>query len=254
VSDYIAHVLANSSPHGQQLITPDIAHPSVIGVLMNDPAALAALGAAVHAPPYKAPPVAPVLYFKPRNTHARSGAVTTAPRGTAGLTLGACLGLVIGTTARRVPAASAWQHIGGWVLIADLSVPHTVYYRPSVRLLARDASCVMTAPMPHQPAQHTSAWAETLTLSVWVNDALVHTCSPVGMVRSAGQLLADVSDFMTLAVGDVLMLGINASAPEVPVGQRWRVAAPGFAALEGRVVFEDDDRHDDTASRSGAPT
>src|SRR6476646_2742059 len=41
---------------------------SVIGALLNTRSALAELGEAMHAPPYMAPPVAPVLYIKPANT------------------------------------------------------------------------------------------------------------------------------------------------------------------------------------------
>ena len=47
---------------------------TVYGVLLNHAPALAALGAQVNEPPYKAPPKAPVLYVKPRNTLAGAGA------------------------------------------------------------------------------------------------------------------------------------------------------------------------------------
>ena len=41
---------------------------TVYGTLLNHLDALAALGDQVHAAPYKAPPRAPILYIKPRNT------------------------------------------------------------------------------------------------------------------------------------------------------------------------------------------
>ena len=47
---------------------------TVYGVLLNHRAALEALGAAAHELPYKAPPKAPVLYLKPRNTLVPPGA------------------------------------------------------------------------------------------------------------------------------------------------------------------------------------
>src|SRR6516225_1614869 len=47
---------------------------AVYGTLLNDRAALEALGDAVNAAPYKAPPKAPVLYVKPCNTLAGHGA------------------------------------------------------------------------------------------------------------------------------------------------------------------------------------
>ena len=46
----------------------------VYGCLLNHRPALAALGDAVNAAPYKAGPKAPVLYVKPRNTLAGDGA------------------------------------------------------------------------------------------------------------------------------------------------------------------------------------
>ena len=47
----------------------------VYGTLLNHEPALAALGPATHQAPYKAPPKAPVLYLKPRNTLAACGDV-----------------------------------------------------------------------------------------------------------------------------------------------------------------------------------
>src|ERR1700733_14384783 len=41
---------------------------AVYGTLLNDRAALLALGDTMNAAPYKAPPKAPILYLKPRNT------------------------------------------------------------------------------------------------------------------------------------------------------------------------------------------
>ena len=46
---------------------------TVFGTLLNYRGALAALGSAVDAAPYEAPPRAPVLYIKPTNTWAAFG-------------------------------------------------------------------------------------------------------------------------------------------------------------------------------------
>ncbi len=75
---------------------------AVYGTLLNHQSALDALGAAVHAPPYQAPPRAPVLYVKPRNTLIPTGASVVIPAGVIEVEVGACLGLVIGRSARRV--------------------------------------------------------------------------------------------------------------------------------------------------------
>ncbi|HEY6354991.1 MAG TPA: 2-hydroxyhepta-2,4-diene-1,7-dioate isomerase, partial [Burkholderiaceae bacterium] len=52
---------------------------TVYGVLLNHAPALAALGVQVNEPPYKAPPKAPVLYVKPRNTLAGAGSACEVP-------------------------------------------------------------------------------------------------------------------------------------------------------------------------------
>ena len=51
----------------------------VYGCLLNHAPALAALGDAVHLPPYKALPQAPVLYLKPCNTLAVAGQPVEVP-------------------------------------------------------------------------------------------------------------------------------------------------------------------------------
>ena len=199
---------------------------TVLGPLLNDPAALAALGEAVHQPPYHAPPKAPVLYVKPRNTLAADGARVPAD---GELELGAALAMVIGRPACRVAEADALAHVAGWTLVADLSVPHASYYRPSVRFKARDGSCLIG------PRAVPALDVAAAVLSVAVDGALVHEARPSAMQRGAARLLADVSAFMTLHPGDVLMLGVSHGAPRVRPGQRFGITCAGIGTLAGGV-------------------
>ncbi len=52
---------------------------TVYGLVLNHEGALMALGEAVTAAPYKAPPRAPVLYIKPPNTYLASGGLVAVP-------------------------------------------------------------------------------------------------------------------------------------------------------------------------------
>jgi len=204
----------------------------VYGTLLNDPATLAALGDAVHAAPYKAPPKAPVLYLQPRHTLAGCAAEVAVPAEGGVLEIGATLGLVIGRTACRVTEADALAHVAGGVLVADLCIPHSAFYRPSVRLRARDGSCVL-GPVVATLAGMSDPNAVELT--VRVDGETVQTVRLSGMVRSAARLLQDVTEFMTLRPGDVLLLGLAEGAPQVRAGRRFEVEAPGVAAL-GRLA------------------
>jgi hypothetical protein len=94
---------------------------AVYGTLLNHRSALAALGQAVHQPPYHSPPNAPVLYIKPRNTLARSGDIVRIPAGTPELEVGACLGMVIGRTACKVSEPRALDYVAGYLIVADVA-------------------------------------------------------------------------------------------------------------------------------------
>lgn len=208
---------------------------TVLGVLMNHRPLLAAMGDAVHQPPYKAPPQAPVLYLKPRNTWRASGADVTVPADAPELELGACLAAVMGRPARGVSAANALDHVAGWLLVADLCVPHASVYRPSLRWRARDGFCPLG---PRVVPREAVPDPDDLNIEVFVDDVLVHRAPTGDRVRGVAQLIADVSAFMTLGAGDVLMLGVAAGAPRVRAGQRARLAAPGLDALTMSFVAE----------------
>src|SRR5580765_7462952 len=191
---------------------------TVYGTLLNHADALAALGDAVHAPPYKAPPQAPVLYIKPRNTWVGDGDAIVVPAGVEALEIGATLGLVIGRAACRVAEDDALGFVAGAVIVNDVSVPHASYYRPSLRFKARDTFCPIGAPVPLAALGRLDA----LAIAVEIDAAVVHRASTAGLIRPVARLLAEVSAFITLAPGDVLTVGVAAGAPRARAGQRVR--------------------------------
>jgi 5-oxopent-3-ene-1,2,5-tricarboxylate decarboxylase/2-hydroxyhepta-2,4-diene-1,7-dioate isomerase len=194
---------------------------TVVGALLNHKAEWEAIGAAAEAPPHKGRAQAPVLQVKPRNTLVGPGAVIEVPAGAAALEVGATLGAVISRTACRVRAVAAAHHIGGYVLAADLRVPHESHYRPSVRHRARDGFCPLLA------APGASMWLvpAEVELQVLIDGRLAHRARCDGRVRGFAELLADVSAFMTLQPGDVLLLGTAPGAPLAAAGQRVQIIA-----------------------------
>lgn len=207
---------------------------TVYGALLNHRSALAALGSAANQPPYLAPPKSPVLFVKPRNTLGASGDAVKIPAGVAELEVGACLGLVIGRTACRVSEPQALDHVAGYLILADVSVPHPNYFRPFIRCKARDGYCPLG---PAVTARAAVANPDALMLRCHVDGVLVQSANTADLVRPAARLLADVSEFMTLAPGDILALGAAAPAPRVRSGQRMTIGIDGFSSLD--ILFTD---------------
>lgn len=210
----------------------------VYGCLLNHAPALAALGDAVHAAPYKAPPKAPVLYIKPRNTLVAVGTPVVVPSGVPALRVGAALGLVLARIAHRVAEADALDHLAGVLIVNDLCIPHDSFYRPSLRYIARDGFCPLGGRVV--PLNQLPAAVDALAVRVLVDGAVAQRTDTAGRIRGAARLLADVSDFMTLQAGDVLMLGVSHGAPLARAGQTVVIEIDGLGRLVTPLVAEAD--------------
>ena len=206
---------------------------TVYGTLLNHRSAFAALEGELALPPYNAPPRSPVLYVKPRNTLALCGDPVEVPAAAAELEVAACLGIVIGRTACNVSEAGGLDHVAGYLIVNDVSIPHTNYYRPPVRYKARDGFCPLG---PRVTPRARVADPDALSIRTYVDGVLAQTMSTADLVRSVARLLADVTEFMTLAPGDVLAAGAAAPAPRVRAGQTVAMEADVLGTLSNPFV------------------
>jgi 5-oxopent-3-ene-1,2,5-tricarboxylate decarboxylase / 2-hydroxyhepta-2,4-diene-1,7-dioate isomerase len=228
---------------------------SIYGVLLNDPAELASMGAALHDKPYLAPPQAPVLYIKTANT-VNAGDTVPLPAGIDALEIGATLGLVI---RRRTPLAAnksapaTLADVAGVLLLADWCVPHASVYRPPVKWRNRDGFLGVGQFIPAADETALTALLGALTLSVQVNGVAAQTVSFKHFVRDAATLLRDVSEMFSLrgdenSASDVLLLGLQSCAgqprPTARLGDVVRIQAlrddQVLATLSQSIVAEND--------------
>jgi 5-oxopent-3-ene-1,2,5-tricarboxylate decarboxylase / 2-hydroxyhepta-2,4-diene-1,7-dioate isomerase len=209
---------------------------TVIGVLLNDRNALAALGEAMHAAPYQAPPASIVLYIKPCNTWNACGAPVVLPTAVEEVEIGATLGIVIGTTASRVSEAQALDVVAGYTIVNDISEPHASVYRPAIRQRCRDGFCPIG---PWIIARQEVSTPDALAARTFVNGELRATRTLRDLVRPVASLIAEVSAFMTLSPGDVLLTGVAGNAPRGRAGDRVRIEIDGVGALENLLVAEE---------------
>lgn len=195
---------------------------TIYGVVLNDAAERENLGASLGEDPYKAPPAAPVVYIKPRACATGRGAAIPLPEGEHELTVAATLALLIGRDASRVEIASAHDHVAAACLALDVSVPFDSYYRPPIAQIARDGF------LPLGRLVEPSLPDEIVTA---IDGEEAHRWSLSRLVRSPAQLIADLSQFMTLQAGDLLLVGLPGNAPRAAQGQRIAVSASGLPPL-----------------------
>jgi 5-oxopent-3-ene-1,2,5-tricarboxylate decarboxylase/2-hydroxyhepta-2,4-diene-1,7-dioate isomerase len=199
---------------------------TVYGTLLNFRGEVAALAPQMDQPPYKAPPKAPVLYIKPANTWSANGAAIPVPARVAQVEIGATIAMVIGV-APNEPV--------GWVLMNDLSIPHASFFRPPVKFKCLDGFLgVGERLVPLAETGEPSKFA----LEVRVNGELKQQVDFSNLVRDSKRLVEDISEFMTLHPGDVLMLGCDAGRPLAKAGDRVEISAPGFGTLSNTLVAE----------------
>ncbi len=215
-----------TDPHSYN--PPTLFRPAgtVYGALLNFKREFDFFAPQMSQPPYKAAPLAPVLYVKTANTFNANGGQVPVPSRVAEVEIGATLAMVIG----------AGRQMGGWVLMNDYSVRHASYFRPPVKFKCLDGflglgSNPVTLRELGDPAR--------VQLQVHVNGTWRQTIDFSGLIRPAAQLLRDVTEFMTLREGDLLMLGLDClpdgKRPTARVGDCVEVMSPTHPAL-GRMT------------------
>ncbi|HDR4570993.1 fumarylacetoacetate hydrolase family protein [Bacillus cytotoxicus] len=208
---------------------------NIYGTLLNYKGALAALGNSVHELPYKQAPMAPILYIKPINTMIARGMPIPLPSEERELEVGAALGIVIGKRATKVREEEALTYIQGYTIVNDISIPHESVYRPAIKQKARDGFCPVG---PWVIEKGAIPNPNDVSIQVYVNGILRQENHTKNLIRPVERLIADVTEFMTLYEGDILLVGVPENPPLVKNGDRIRIEIEGIGSLENQVVLE----------------
>ena len=207
---------------------------TVVGAWLNYRGAWAAMESVMREPPHHKPPEYPVLYLKPANTWLPGGQAVVLPADVEEVEVGAALGVVIGRPASRVRAEDALSHVGGYRIVNDVTVPHEKVLRPPLKQKCRDGFC----PMGPVVSASDVGSPDALAIRAYVNGALLRRSDTSQLIRNVARLIADVTEFMTLDEGDVLLVGVPENPPRAHAGDRVAVEIEGLGRLENPIEAE----------------
>lgn len=208
---------------------------TVYGVALNHRSLLNQLEADFQQPPYQKAPATPVLFIKPRNTHAGHGSDIALPTQAGKVFAGGALGVVIGQTASKVTEDQALAVVAGYTVVNEISLEETSFYRPAVKAKCRDGFC------PMGPWLVDAAAIDPLNVEIrsYLNGELAETNHSRDWLRSVPQLIAALSQFMTLQPGDVIIAATPLRQLEIRPGDTVAVEIDGIGRLENRLIAEE---------------
>lgn len=209
----------------------------IFGVLFNYRGAYEKFSDQMTKPPYLEPPKAPILYIKPINTINNYNGSIPLPNEVSSLEVGATLGVVIGRTATKVKVEEAFHYIKGYTVVNDITISHASYYRPAIKERARDGFCPIG---PWIIAKEEIENPNSLALRIYVNDQLVQSHHTKNFVRPIEQLIATITEFMTLYPGDLLLTGVPENAPRVSLFDRVRIEIEQVGMVENIIIPEEE--------------
>ena len=185
-------------------------------------------------------PEAPSYFLKPASSLAGSGGEAVRPAGTELLAFEGEIALVIGRPARGVAQSGAWEHVASVTAANDLGLYdlRAADKGSNLRNKGRDGY----TPLGPSLIDARTVRPDQLRVRTWVNGepAQEDTTAAQAMIFPLEQLVADLSQHVTLEEGDVILTGTPAGSSVVQPGDVMEVEvdAPQAAGSpsSGRLV------------------
>ena len=206
-------------------ILPPVAPSKIVAVGRNYRAHVQEMGLRSHE--------VPSVFLKPPQTLVADGGTVVLPPDslTTHVEHEAELAIVIGRPARHARARDAWDHIFGFTCANDVSARDVQRSDPQLtRGKGFDTFC------PLGPWVTTDLDPADLAVTTTVNGELRQAGRTSQLMRGVDELVAHVSQAMTLLPGDVILTGTPAGVGPLVVGDEVSVTIEGIGTLTNTVV------------------
>lgn len=201
----------------------------IIAVHLNYPSRIAQRGRTPQHPSY---------FLKPASSLAPSGGTVERPAGTELLAFEGEIALIIGAPARRVSPEEGWRHVAAVTAANDLGLYDLRAADKGSNL--RNKGGDGYTPIGPRAIPADGIGPDAWRVRTWVNGELVQDDTSDTLAFPFGQLVADLSQHLTLETGDVILTGTPAGSSVVVPGDVVEIEvdapqAPG-APSTGRLV------------------
>ncbi|CAG7844274.1 Homoprotocatechuate catabolism bifunctional isomerase/decarboxylase [Pseudoclavibacter triregionum] len=183
-------------------------------------------------------PKAPGYFIKPASSIASTGDVIERPKGTELLAYEGEIALIIGETCRRVSPEDGWSKVSGITAANDWGLYDLRHADKGSNVKNKGGDGY--TPLGPEIIPAAGLDPKALRVRTWVNGELKQDDTTEGLVFPFGQLVADLSQLMTLEPGDIILTGTPAGSSVAQPGDTVEVevdapTAPG-APTTGRLV------------------
>lgn len=176
-------------------------------------------------------PEEPLMFLKPRSALLPDGGAIERPHGFERVDFEGELGVVVGRRARRVSAAEALDHVMGYTIINDVTVRELQKKDGQwTRAKGMDTFC------PLGPKIVAGLDPTNLRIVTRLNGGVKQDSTTADMVFGVAQIIAFVSQHMTLEVGDVIATGTPSGVGPMQVDDTVEIEIEGIGVLRNRVV------------------
>jgi 5-oxopent-3-ene-1,2,5-tricarboxylate decarboxylase / 2-hydroxyhepta-2,4-diene-1,7-dioate isomerase len=177
----------------------------------------------------------PLVFLKGPNAVAGHRSSTPRPADAKFMHYECELAVVIGRTARRVPADAALAHVAGYTVANDYAIRDYLenYYRPNLRVKNRDGATLLG---PWLVDAADVADPMNLELRTSVNGKVTQRGNTRDMILGVAHLIAHLSSILTLSPGDVILTGTPEGVVNVEAGDEVVTEIDGIGRLVGYIV------------------
>ncbi|MDN4613952.1 fumarylacetoacetate hydrolase family protein [Leifsonia sp. F6_8S_P_1B] len=183
-------------------------------------------------------PATPSYFFKPSSSLAASGSSLERPAGTELLAFEGEIALIIGRPTRRVAPEEGWAAVSGVTASNDFGVYDLRAADKGSNVRSKGGDGFTPVGPSVLPAEGIDPGA--LRVRTWLNGEVVQEATTDDLLFPFGQLVADLSQLMTLEPGDLILTGTPAGSSVAQPGDVVEVevdapTAPG-SPTTGRLV------------------